>query len=164
MKIDSTRFGPITIGEERIITMPFGMLGFPEEKRYVILQHREDSPFFWYQSVDDPALAFVITSPFLFKPDYSVRLEDTVEQMSWIEDKDKGTLELYVVVNIPKSSPDDMTANLIGPILINNRTRQAVQMVITDSPYSHKFSLVGKNKDDNTGSSQNEVGNTVSEG
>ena len=144
--------------------MPFGMLGFPEEKRYVILQHREDSPFFWYQSVDDPALAFVITSPFLFKPGYSVPLEDTVEQMSWIEDKDKGKLELYVVVNIPKSSPDDMTANLIGPILINNRTRQAVQMVITDSPYSHKFSLVGKNKDDNTGSSQNKVGNPVSEG
>ncbi len=144
--------------------MPFGMLGFREEKRYVILQHREDSPFFWYQSVDDPALAFVITSPFLFKPDYSVPLEDTVEQMSWIEDKDKGTLELYVVVNIPKSSPDDMTANLIGPILINNRTRQAVQMVIMDSPYSHKFSLVGKNKDDNMGSSQNKVGDAVSEG
>ena len=164
MKIDTTRFGPITIGKEKIIAMPFGMLGFPEEKRYVILQHREDSPFFWYQSVDDPALAFVITSPFLFKPDYSVPLEDTVEQMSWIEDKDKSKLELYVVVNIPKSSPDDMTANLIGPILINNRTRQAVQMVITDSPYSHKFSLVGKNKDDNMGSSQNKVGNPVSEG
>ena len=144
--------------------MPFGMLGFPEEKRYVIMQHREDSPFFWYQSVDDPALAFVITNPFLFKPDYSVRLEDTVDQMSWIEDKEKGMLEVYVVVNIPKSSPDKMTANLIGPILINNRTHQAVQMVIADSPYSHKFSLVGKSKDDNTGSSQNKVGNPVSGG
>ena len=145
MKLDTTRFGPITIGEDKIITMPFGMLGFPEEKRYVIVQHREDSPFFWYQSVDDPALAFVITNPFLFKPDYSVGLEDTVEQMSWIEDKDKGTLEVYVVVNIPKGSPDNMTANLIGPILINNRTHQAIQMVITDSPYSHKFSLIGEN-------------------
>jgi flagellar assembly factor FliW len=146
LKIDTTRFGPLTIGEEKIITMPFGMLGFPEEKRYVILHHREDSPFFWYQSVDDPALAFVITSPFLFKPDYSVRLEDTVEQMSWIQDKEGDALELYVVVNIPKSSPDKMTANLIGPILINNRTRQAIQMVITDSPYSHRFSLVAKNQ------------------
>lgn len=164
MKIDTTRFGPITIGEEKIITMPFGMLGFPEEKRYVIFRHREDSPFFWYQSVDDPALAFVIASPFLFKPDYSVPLEDTVEQMSWIEDRDEGMLEVYVVVNIPKGSPDKMTANLIGPILINNRTHQAVQMVIMDRPYSHKFSLVGKNKDDNTVSSQNKVGDAVSEG
>jgi len=146
LKIKTTRFGTITIEEEKIIGMPFGMLGFPEEKRYVILHHREDSPFFWYQSVDDPALAFVITSPFLFKPDYSVRLEDTVEQMSWIQDKEGDALELYVVVNIPKSSPDKMTANLIGPILINNRTRQAIQMVITDSPYSHRFSLVAKNQ------------------
>jgi flagellar assembly factor FliW len=146
LKIKTTRFGAITIVEDKIITMPFGMLGFPEEKRYVIIQHREDSPFFWYQSVDDPALAFVITSPFLFEPDYSVRLEDTVDQMSWIEDKEKGMLEVYVVVNIPKSSPDKMTANLIGPILINNRTHQAVQMVITDSPYSHKFPLVAKDQ------------------
>ena len=118
------------------------MLGFPDKTRFVILQHKEDSPFFWYQSVDDPALAFVVMSPFLFEPDYSVDVEDIVRQMSWNEEKGKNNLELYVVVNIPKSTPDKMTANLIGPILINNKTRQAVQMVIGNSPYSYRFPLI----------------------
>jgi len=144
LKIKTTRFGIITI-EEKIITMPFGMLGFSDEKRFVILQHKEDSPFFWYQSVDDPMLAFVIMSPFLFKPDYNVDVENVLKEMSWNEEEKQNTLELYVVVNIPKGAPDKMTANLIGPILINNKIHQAVQMVISDSPYTHKFPLVREN-------------------
>lgn len=145
MKIKTTRFGTITIEEEKIITMPFGMLGFPDVKRFVMLQHKEDSPFFWYQSVDDPMLAFVIMSPFLFKPDYNVDVENVLKEMSWNEEEKQNTLELYVVVNIPKGAPDKMTANLIGPILINNKIHQAVQMVISDSPYTHKFPLVREN-------------------
>ena len=125
--------------------MPFGMLGFPEEKRYAIIQHKENSPFFWYQSVDDPALAFVITSPFFFVPDYSVSLDDAINQMSWDDERIEEKVELYVVVNIPNGSPNKMTANLIGPILINTDTFQALQMVVTDSPYSHKFPLLKGN-------------------
>ena len=145
MKIKTTRFGTITIEEEKIIAMPFGMLGFPDVKRFVILQHKENSPFFWYQSVDDPMLAFVIMSPFLFKPDYKVDSENVLKEMSWNEEEKQNNLELYVVVNIPKRAPDKMTANLIGPILINNKIHQAVQMVISDSHYTHKFPLVKDN-------------------
>lgn len=145
MKIKTTRFGTITIEEEKIITMPFGMLGFPDVKRFVILQHKKDSPFFWYQSVNDPMLAFVIMSPFLFKPDYNVDVENVLKEMSWNEEEKQNNLELYVVVNIPKGAPDKMTANFIGPILINNKIHQAVQMVISDSPHTHKFPLVREN-------------------
>jgi len=145
LKIKTTRFGTITIEEEKIISMPFGMLGFPDVRRFVMLQHKEDSPFFWYQSVDDPMLAFVIMSPFLFKPDYNVDVENGLKEMSWNEKEKQNNLELYVVVNIPKGVPDKMTANLIGPILINNKIHQAVQMVISDSPYTHKFPLVREN-------------------
>jgi len=145
LKIKTTRFGTITIEEEKIISMPFGMLGFPDVKRFVMLQHKEDSPFFWYQSVDDPMLAFVIMSPFLFKPDYNVDVENLLKELSWNEEEKQNNLELYVVVNIPKGAPDKMTVNLIGPILINNNIHQAVQMVISDSLYTHKFPLIREN-------------------
>ena len=141
MEIKTTRFGTITLGEEKIFDMPFGMLGFPDKQRFVILQHKENSPFFWYQSVDDPSLAFVITSPFLFMPDYEVDIKDVLMEMSWNGNSENNALELYVVVNIPQGSPEKMTANLIGPILVNNKTHQAVQMVISNSPYTHKFPL-----------------------
>ncbi|MBW2616278.1 MAG: flagellar assembly protein FliW [Deltaproteobacteria bacterium] len=146
MKIETTRFGTVTLGEEKILNMPFGMLGFPDKQRFVMLQHKENSPFFWYQSVNDPALAFVIISPFLFMPDYEVDIEDILTEMSWNKKSKNNGLELYVVVNIPKGSPEKMTANLIGPILVNNKTRQAVQMVISKSPYIHNFPLIIQNE------------------
>jgi flagellar assembly factor FliW len=140
MVINTTRFGRITLEDGNLIHMPQGMVGFPHVNRFVIIQHRENSPFFWYQSVDDPALAFVITNPFLFKPDYEIELEDVLEKMSW--KGDENALELYVVVNIPKGSPEKMTANLLGPILIHSSKRRAVQLVLANSPYSHQFPLI----------------------
>lgn len=142
MKIETTRFGAVDVDEKKIIEMPYGMLGFPNSKRFVMFQHKENSPFYWYQSLDDPSLAFVITSPFLFLPDYQVDLKDALKRMSWEEMGNGYTLELYVVVSIPKGSPEKMTANLIGPILINEKLCQAVQMVLYDTQYPHRFPLL----------------------
>ena len=146
MKIKTTRFGEISVEKDKIIDMPSGMLGFPDKKKFIILQHQENSPFFWYQSVDDPTLAFVITNPFLFKPDYEIDLEGALKEMSWNGDGKNDNLEIYIVVNIPKGLPHKMSGNLIGPILINNKVHQAVQIVISDSPYTHKFPLIKDNK------------------
>ena len=144
MKIETTRFGVLEIDERKIISMPYGMLGFPQSQRFVLFPHKEDSPFFWYQSADEPALAFVITNPSLFLPGYAADLQETIQRMSWEDPESEDPFELYVVVTIPRGSPEDMTANLLGPILINNNTRQAAQMVLSDSPYSHQFPLSGK--------------------
>lgn len=145
MKIKTTRFGTINATKDKIIHMPSGMLGFPENKRFIMFRHKENSPFFWYQSADDPMLAFVITSPFMFMPAYEVDAEETAKAMSW-DDIKTDDLELYVVANIPKGKPEEMTANLLGPILINIKNNQAVQMVISNNTYSHKFPLAGKDQ------------------
>jgi len=141
LKIETTRFGVMEIDERKIISMPFGMLGFPQSQRFVLFPHKEDSPFFWYQSLDDPPLAFVVTNPSLFHSGYSVDAQETIRRMSWEGPESGGLFELYVVVTIPMGSPEKMTANLLGPILINNKTRQAVQMVLSESPHSHQFPL-----------------------
>ena len=144
MQIKTTRFGTIDIEEEKIIKMPFGMLGFPDKKKFIILQHQENSPFFWYQSVDDPGLAFVITDPFLFIPDYKIDLEVTLKEMSWNGDGNGRNLNLFIVVNIPRGMAHKMTGNFIGPILVNEKVYQAVQIVLSNSPFTHKFPLFKK--------------------
>jgi flagellar assembly factor FliW len=121
--------------------MPFGMLGFLDQKRFVLLGHKEKSPFCWYQSVDDPELAFVVINPLSVKQDYAIDAKEAVDAMSW-ENVAEKDFELYVVVNIPKSRPEKMTANLMGPIVINTVARQAVQLVLSNSLYSHQFSLL----------------------
>lgn len=142
MKIETTQFGKIQIEEKKIITMPAGIPGFPGRKRFIILERKETQPFYWYQCVDDPALAFVIINPYLFKPDYSVDLTPTIKEMSWEADREEN-LKLYVVVNTSTSNgaPDKITANLIGPLLINTQSCEAVQIFIHNNSYSHKYPI-----------------------
>lgn len=144
MKIETSQFGTIQIAEDKIITMPAGMPGFPGTRRFIILEREETRPFFWYQCVDKPGLALAIMNPHVFKPDYSVDLKPVLKGMSWEADGEES-LELYVIVNASEGAPEKITANLIGPLVINTRKREAVQMVICDSPYSLRHSIFGQN-------------------
>lgn len=122
--------------------MPFGIPGFPDHKQFVIFEHKQDSPFLWYQSVDEPGLAFVLTDPYLFKPNYSIDLDRVLKDLPWDPDTDPEQLQLYVIVNIPKGKPEEMTANLMGPILMHSGIREAAQIVLTEGAYSHRVPLM----------------------
>jgi flagellar assembly factor FliW len=141
LKIETSQFGTIQIPEEKIITMPAGIPGFPGRRHFIILEREETRPFCWYQCVDDPDLALVIMNPHLFKPDYSVDLKPAVMEMSW-KAEEEDSLKLYVVVNASDGVPEKITANLIGPLVINARRHEAIQMVIHDSSYSHRYPIL----------------------
>src|SRR6476620_7708039 len=60
MDIETTRFGRLSVEDERIITFPGGLLGFPDHTRFALIQTGEENYFFWLQSVDEPNLALVV--------------------------------------------------------------------------------------------------------
>src|SRR3989442_4459509 len=80
MDIATTRFGRLEVNEERIISFPNGLLGFPDHKRFALIQTGEENYFFWLQSVDEPNLAFVVTDPAIFFKGYEVPLRDETRQ------------------------------------------------------------------------------------
>jgi len=143
VKIETTRLGIIEVQDEKVITMPAGMIGFPHRKRFVILQHKAHSPFFWYQSLEDPGLAFLITNPRFFLPDYGLDLQQIERATHWNGTmQEGGNLEFYVTVRIPRGDPRKMTANLVGPIVVNTRLMEAVQVVLADGTHSHRHPLI----------------------
>ncbi len=139
IQVQTTRFGTINVNKKRIIEFPEGILGFPKQKRFTILEHKPDSPFCWLQSLEDPALAFVLTSPFLVLPDYLKGLGGPYEEI--LEGVGKGETALFVLVTIPPGRVEDMTANLLGPIVIDIASRKGRQIVLANSPYSPRHPL-----------------------
>jgi len=133
MKIKTSRFGEIEVDEQSVVNMPEGMLGFSEFKKFVLIQQDQGSPFLWYQAVDEPGLAFVIVDPFTFFPDYEVLLSR--EDLDALGATELGSLAVFSVVVIPEN-PEDMTANLRGPVLINVEKKTARQVVLNDQRYS----------------------------
>jgi flagellar assembly factor FliW len=139
MNIKTSRFGEVAIADDAVIAMPEGMLGFSEVTRYVLIQHRDGSPFLWYQAVDEPNLAFVVVDAFTFFPDYEVIMSS--EDVQVLDCSKPGDLAVFLVVVIP-DNPKEMTANLRGPVVINVGNKVARQVVLTDEKYSPHHSIM----------------------
>ncbi len=139
MNINTSRFGELDVANDAVISMPDGMLGFSEIKRYVLIQHRDGSPFLWYQAVDEPNLAFVVVDAFTFFPDYEVVMSS--EDVEVLKCTKPGDLAVFLVVVIP-DNPEDMTANLRGPLVVNVDNKIARQVVLTDEKYSPHHSIM----------------------
>ncbi|MGD9140495.1 MAG: flagellar assembly protein FliW [bacterium] len=139
MNIKTSRFGEVAIDDDAVISMPEGMLGFSEITRYVLIQHRDGSPFLWYQAVDEPNLAFVVVDAFTFFPDYEIVM--STDDVEVLDCKKPGDLAVFLVVVIP-DNPEEMTANLRGPLVINVSNKVARQVVLTDDKYSPHHSIM----------------------
>jgi len=138
LKVSTSRFGTIEIEEKQVIHLLNGMIGFPEEKRFVLLRHAEESPFFWFQSVENDSLAFVLTDPLWFQPDYDIEISPEDAEGLELDRASEGIQTLVVVSIHPSNGKSEITANLLGPIVINLRNRLAKQIVLYRSPYSHR--------------------------
>ena len=130
MKYSSTRFGTFEIADDSILTFPSGLLGFPEQHRYVILDHDTEAPFKWLQSLEEPTLAFVILDPDLFLANYWVEISREV--LVEVQGAETEDLTTAVILTIPSDDPGRITANLRGPLVINPRTRLGKQLVLSD--------------------------------
>jgi flagellar assembly factor FliW len=130
MKYTSSRLGTFEIQEESVLTFPSGLLGFPESRRYVMLDHDTAAPFKWLQSLDEPALAFVIIDPDLFLTNY--RVEVPAEAIAEVQGGEEDDMTTAVILTIPSDDPGRITGNLRGPLLMNPRTRLCKQLVLSD--------------------------------
>lgn len=136
MKLSTDYFGEIEIAEEEIIHFPDGLLAFEDKRSFVLIDSEDDElPFQWLQSTEDKNLVFVVMNPFLFKPDYEINLPDGIVKKLEIQDENKVAIYTILVI------PDDiskMTANLIGPLVINSENRMGKQIVLDNRKYSAK--------------------------
>ena len=154
MKIQTSRFGEIQVDAESVLSMPGGLIGFPKQESYVLIRHSQDSPFYWLQAVDDPELAFVIVDPAVFRPDYSVSFSPGLLRLMKADSPDE--LSIFVIVTIPQGRPEEMTANLLGPVAINTATRMARQLVLDEKNYSHQYPIMKTRQDDPSAGGQSQ--------
>lgn len=142
MKLCTTRFGEIEIDEKKVIKFHSGLLGFPDVRRYVLLDQMNNPriPFKWLQAVDDPDLVFVAIDPLLFCPDYNRDMDEHYLRELNIAGPDD--LCTVVIVTIPHEAPELMTANLQGPLIVNIRTMEAKQVVLLGEKYPLRYPVL----------------------
>jgi flagellar assembly factor FliW len=126
--VESTRFGALEIDAAAVIDFPAGLIGLGGS-RYTLISGEPDSAFRWLQSLDDPAVALPVASPWTFFPDYSVDLSDAdTERVGAGEDT-----SVWVTVRAG-AELSDFSANLRAPIVVSGGRGHQVINEASDAP------------------------------
>ena len=138
-KVYTSRFGEIEVDEKKIVHFRNGIPAFEDEHEFIILPYDEESPYYFMQSLKSPDLAFLLTIPFLFFPDYTFEIDEaTIKEL---DIKSPENVFYYSMITIPNGSIRYMTANLVAPVVLNSENMQAKQVVLEKSNYTTKHRL-----------------------
>ena len=137
MEIQTSRFGTISVDDDRIITIRNGLLGFPSFTRYALIQGGTEQYFLWLQSIDEPNLAFLVTDPCMFFREYQVPVwKETAQEL---QIADPPIVQIFVICN---RVGEWLTGNLLGPLVVNAHNRMAQQVVLTEKKWTTRQPLL----------------------
>ena len=139
LTVQTPTFGEIEVSEEKIFFFSEGIPGFPQVRRFAILESAEHAPFRYLQSLGSPPIALLIINPFLLHPGYECHVAD--RDMQDLQTDRPEDISVYAVATIPED-PTEATINLMAPILINEKNRCGKQVILLDSQYSVRHPLL----------------------
>lgn len=144
MILNTRSLGEIEIEKENIIVFQNGIPGFENITEFVIVENPDkDVPFCWLQAINDSNVAFVIINPFVFKPGYDFEIPSAVVEK--LEIRAPEEVLVYSIVVIPEDV-NQMTANLVAPIIINTKNNKGKQVVLDDNRYNTKHYILEEMK------------------
>ncbi len=134
-------FGKIDVQEDKVITFPNGILGFPDLKRFTMMFDKEkgsSSGLNFLVSLDEPAFMMPVIIALIVKPGYSPKFREDIEEV--IGELTEDNALMMVTMTIP-SDITKMTVNLNAPIIINSDTNKAIQSVVENEDYAIKYGI-----------------------
>lgn len=122
--------------------LPQGLIGFKDYTRAELLYLPDHLPFLWLKlHRGSDAVHFIVIEPGGLLAEYQPELFDSDAES--LDLRDPGEAMLLNIVTLQHQNPLDATINLVGPIVVNRRTRLARQLVIANySQYSAHAPLV----------------------
>ena len=116
-----------------MLHFPEGLVGFPNEREFVLIPHNSTGFLAWLQSMRSPAVALPVVSAHAFGSKYpDVSIEGATSALGLGNESDD--VALMVVLSAPQGQP--ATVNLLAPILVNVTTRRGAQIILEGSRFS----------------------------
>jgi flagellar assembly factor FliW len=129
---------------ENAFALPDGLIGFADYTHAELLYESGNLPFLWMR-LRGPSgtVNFVVLEPGGCIPDYELELFDA--DAAALDLADPSEAMILNIVTLNPQSPLAGTVNLIGPVVVNRRTRIGRQLVIANhSAYSARHPLVSE--------------------
>ena len=127
MIVKSSRFGEVEIDDKSVIAFPNGIPGFEDQHRFVMMRCQQTEPIQWMQSVDNEYIVVPVINPFLLREEYHIEVND--EELAVIETTEEEDIVVLCIMVLPENL-QDMTMNLMAPIIINIKKMLGRQVVM----------------------------------
>lgn len=138
MEVKTKANGIVNVDEKQLVTFPEGLLGFEKYTKFALIDS-EYEPFIWLQSTEESNLAFLMIDPFLICSDYEADIDDSALRNIGVYSAED--IIIMTLVTIPKDG-SAITANFLGPVVINKKNRKCLQVILNDSRWTTKFDIV----------------------
>lgn len=135
--LEQTRFGALSVADDCVITLRGGLLGFPNDTRFILLE-RERGPIAFLQSVDSPALALPVLDGAKLTPTYPTHPSGLLARLAGAPAED---LAVFVVVAVD-AADRSLRANLVAPIVVDVGTRKGSQIILPGSGYDARTPIL----------------------
>jgi len=125
----------LSTADDHAIVFPDGLVGCQDWKRFVLMVDDDTDgalPVAVLQSLDDDNISLFVTDPTLLEPTYTAKMAEADRAELGLDADQQPTL--YCTLTVGQDGW--LTANLLGPLVVNPTTRKAKQVVLTDSGYS----------------------------
>ncbi len=142
MKIKTKPYGEIEVNEKQKLHFPEGIIGFEGISHYYLIDSKE-GPFYWLQAAEEPQLAFLLVDPRIFMNNYKLAVKNS-DLASLNLDSNDDLLD-FAIVTVPEERLK-ISVNLMGPIVINRKTREAKQVISENDKYTVKHYIVEEMK------------------
>ena len=144
--VDTKYFGTLPYSEESVFDFPLGLPAFENERRFVPIELPEHAPLIFLQSLALRELCFLAFPILVVDREY--RLAVSSEDLAVIDldtaRQPQLASEALVLVFVSLHDGFFATANLMAPIVVNLKTRRAIQAIRQDSAYSHQHPIAPK--------------------
>ncbi|MEM6689117.1 MAG: flagellar assembly protein FliW [Planctomycetota bacterium] len=127
MRIETQRFGTLTINPDHLFLFPQGLIGMETLRQWTLIPDEQNESVAWLQSASQADRALALVSPRAFFEDYRVR----------VSKRDLTTLhmspgsELFIMTTVA-GHVGRLTTNLRAPVLLNLDRRLGIQVVTSD--------------------------------
>ena len=135
-----TRFGTLMLDPARLITLPGGLLGFADCRRFALADLPEaQGPFKLLQSVDEPELAFLVLP---IDPDANLYAHSDLRVACETFAIDWQALAVLALVTVrPEPQRVHFSINLKAPLLIDTDRQTGRQHVFAGEAYPLRYDL-----------------------
>ncbi|WP_141506476.1 flagellar assembly protein FliW [Paenibacillus luteus] len=116
-----------------------GIPGFEHLQQFVFVEIGDDLPMKLMKAVDDQDVSLLVTSPFLFYPEYEWDLPESSKEELKLQVE--GDIQIWTIVTVLED-PSKATINLMAPIVLNTKNNQGKQLILHDSTYSPRTPLI----------------------